>query len=145
MSSREIIEAVKVAYPKFSKTALSLGSRSYDTGVMFTPKAAGIIEAVQGHQRPQEGRREFRRKSIDFHCRLSPEDARRVKREMARREIDSAQDLLEGLLLQWAGISEKEPSPMDQIGNGPEGEADARPASPPMVTQNDKGGQHETE
>lgn len=104
-----IVETVKAEYPKFSKAALSLASRSYETGVTFTPRARELKETAERATAPNTRRKPRRAKSIHFMCRLAEIDAQRVKREMARRELDSVQDLLEGLLLQWVGISEREP------------------------------------
>lgn len=127
MSSREIVNAVRACYPKFSKAALSLARRSAETGVTFTARAAEIVASVEGSQRPQEKRKEYRRKSINFRCRLSPVDAGLVKHEMTRRGANQ-QDLLEALLVEWARWSEKEPLPVGKTENGSGGGDDGQPA-----------------
>lgn len=109
MSTREIVEAVKVEYPKFSSAALSLASRSYDTGVTFVPRAREIVEAVQRATSHTRARKPFRKKSVEFKCRLAPASAQAVKSEMTRRGVVAVQDLLEALLLEWAEWSKKEP------------------------------------
>ena len=109
MSTREIVEAVKVEYPKFSSAALSLASRSCDTGVTFVPRAREIVEAVQRATNPTRARKPFRKKSVEFKCRLAPTNAQAVKNEMTRRGVGTVQDLLEALLLEWAEWSKKEP------------------------------------
>ena len=64
MTSSEIVEAVRVEYPKFSKAAWSLARRPDETGVTFVPKAAEIIDRVQGRTSTQAGRKGSRKKSI---------------------------------------------------------------------------------
>ena len=142
MSTREIVEAVKVEYPKFSSAALSLASRSYDTGVTFVPRAREIVEAVQRATSPTRARKPFRRKSVEFKCRLAPANAQAVKNEMTRRGVVTVRDLLEALLLEWAEWSKKEPLPVVRPENGSEvgAGADASPASKSITNVN--GGQH---
>lgn len=116
------MEAVREEFPKFSKAALSLARRPDETGVTFVPRAAEIIEAVQGRTAPQGATSGNRRKSISFFCRLTPAAAGRVKREITRRGT-SQQALIEGLLLAWADWSEKEPLATWHVENGSKGEA----------------------
>ena len=103
-----IVETVKAEYPKFSKAALSLASRSYETGVTFTPRARELKDAAERATTPHRRRRGSRRKSIAFRCRLSPADASRVKRAMEAEGL-IMQDLLETLLMEW--VKEQEPLP----------------------------------
>ena len=141
MTSREIVHAVKVEFPKFSPAALSLARRPQETGVTFVQRAAEIVQTLEGSERAQEARKEFRRKSIKFHCRLSPVDARSVKNEMARRGVGTVQELLEALLLEWAEWSKKEPIPVSKTGSGSEVGADAEASPASENTTNDVGGQ----
>jgi len=106
--SSEIVRAVRAEFPKFSKAALSLGRRPDETGVQFVPRAAEIIEAVEGRTKPHKRFSENRRKSISFRCRLSPMAAHEVKLQMFRRGVNQ-QDLIEALLVEWAEWSKKEP------------------------------------
>lgn len=125
MNRKEIVQAVKVEFPKFSPTALSLATRPTQTGVTFVQRAAEIAAsaeglAVDGAVSPPKKREEKRKKDIAFRCRLSRGAARRVKNEMSRRSL-SQQDLVEALLLAWCEWAEKEPLTTWQIVNGSKG------------------------
>lgn len=122
MNRKEVVEAVRREFPKFSPTALSLATRPTETGVTFVRRAAEIVEATGGAESLQKAREGRRRKNIAFRCRLSPADAGRVKNEMARRGVNQ-QNLLEALLVEWAAWSENEPLPVCKTGNGSKGEA----------------------
>lgn len=98
--SQVIVETVKAEYPKFSKPALSLATRSYETGVTFTPRARELKEAAERATTPHKRGRVHRVKSIHFSCRLAPTLAGVVKNEMERLGV-TQQELLEGLLLRW--------------------------------------------
>ena len=117
MRTKEIVEAVREEYPKFSPAALSLARRPLETGVTFVPGSAEIIEALGGPVSPYKRREERRVKCIGFRARLKPADAQRVKNEMARRGV-TAQQLVEALLLAWADWSEKEPSTVGKTAGG---------------------------
>lgn len=97
---RETVEAVREVYPKFSPACLSLASRTYETGVMLTPRAKTIALSVNGSVRLSRRLSGNRKKSVSFRCRLSPKAAEIVKQEITARGL-SQQELLEGLLLQW--------------------------------------------
>lgn len=120
-----IVSAVKEEYPKFSRAALSLASREYETGVTFTPRAREIKDAIIRDTTPHKRRKDNRKKSIAFRCRLSPNDARRVKNAMEAEGI-IMQDLLESLLLQW--VKEKEPLPVCKTEERQEDETERFPS-----------------
>ena len=108
MKDNEIAAAVAQEFPKHNKTAFSLASRPGETGVTFTPRALEIVwnvapeEAVQkGLVRPQERKKQKRKKSVRFSARLTPSTAQAVKQKMARLGIESKQTLIETLLLDW--------------------------------------------
>lgn len=117
MRSQEVVEAVRVKYPKFSLAALSMARRPHDTGVTFVKGAYEIIEAAGGSTGPYKPAEEHRVKSISFRGRLAPADAQRVKNEMTRRGV-TAQRLIEALLLAWVEWSEKEPSTVGKTEGG---------------------------
>lgn len=139
MSSREIVKAVREEFPKFSPAALSLARRPDETGVTFVKRAAEIVERIQGRTGPQDAKKENRKKSISFFCRLAPAPAQRVKNEITRRGT-SQQALIEALLLAWACWSEKEPLPTGKVENGSKGEA-VRPGFASKNTTKMNGGQ----
>lgn len=122
MSSREIVEAVREEFPKFSPAALSLARRPAQTGVTFVPRAAEIVQRIQGRTAPHKAQKGNRKKSISFFCRLAPAAAWRVKNEITRRGT-SQQALIEALLLEWADWSAKEPLTTWHVENGSKGEA----------------------
>ena len=99
---QEVVKAVKRDYPKFSPACLSLSMRTYETGVQLTPRAKKIAESVQGSETLCKRFSENRVKSISFRCRLSHTDAEIVKHKMEMEGVDSVQDLLEALLMEWA-------------------------------------------
>lgn len=140
MSSREIVEAVREEFPKFSPAALSLARRPSETGVTFVPRAAEIIERTMGLTARHTGRSENRRKSIRFEARLAPDAAQRVKNEMTRRGV-TAQELVEALLLTWVAWAEKEPVPTGKVENGSKGEAVAESGFASENTTKIEGGQ----
>ena len=98
---QEVVEKVRTIYPKFSPACLSLAMRSYETGVMLTPKAKAKANSVDGAEKLHKARSENRSKSISFKCRLTETAADGVKREMERQGIVTVQSLLEMLLLRW--------------------------------------------
>ncbi len=141
MSSREIVEAVREEFPKFSSAALSLARRPEETGVTFVARAAEIVDRIQGRTGAQDAKNGKRVKSISFFCRMTPAAAGRVKKEITRRGLKT-QDLIEGLLIAWANWSETEPLTKWEIVNGSKGEA-VRPGFASEDTTTDKGGQIE--
>lgn len=120
MNRKEIVEAVRREFPKFSPTALSLGLRPSETGIAFVRRAAEIIVATGGLESRQKTREDSRTKNVSFRCRLAPGDAGRVKNEMTRHGVNQ-QNLLEALLVEWAAWSENEPLPVGKTGNGSKG------------------------
>lgn len=114
---------VKGEYPKFSRAALSLASRSYETGVTLTPRARELKNAAERATTPHKRTLPKRVKSIKFQCRMRETDARRVKNEMARHGLETTQELLEMLLLEWVEKAEKEPLATWHVANGSKGEA----------------------
>jgi hypothetical protein len=107
--SQVIVMTVKGEYPKFSRAALSLASRSYETGVTLTPRARELKNAAERATTPHKRTLPKRVKSIKFQCRMRENDARRVKNEMARHGLETTQELLETLLLEWVEKAEKDP------------------------------------
>lgn len=134
MSSREIVEAVREEFPKFSKAAYSLANRPDETGVTFVRRAAEIIERVQGRTTAQKAQKGKRKKSISFFCRLAPAAACRVKNEITRRGT-SQQALIEALLIEWADWSAKEPLTTWHVANGSKGEAVATGFASENITE----------
>ena len=132
---QETVEAVKVIFPKFSPAALSLAQNSVNTGVQLVPRAKEIADGVCGSVTRCERRKENRVKTVAFRCRLCLTDADDVKHEMARRGVQTQQELLEALLLEWAKWSKSEPPTVSKTANGSEGGDDTNPAPSSTVSQ----------
>ena len=98
---QQTVEAVKAAYPKFSPACLSLSCRTHETGVTMTAKAMKLADSVERARTPYRTRKENRKKSVSFRCRLAQNAAEIVKDEMSKKGV-TQQELLEGLLMEWA-------------------------------------------
>ena len=98
---QQTVEAFKAAYPKFSPACLSLSCRTHETGVTMTAKAMKLADGVERTRTPYRTRKENRKKNVNFRCRLAQNVAEIVKDEMRKKGVNQ-QELLEGLLTEWA-------------------------------------------
>lgn len=119
--AKKELEALRKEFPKCDKRVYSICMRTEETGACFCQRAE---EIRAGFRKPEKRKKAFR-----FSARLTAADAALIYHEMARRGLESKQDLVEALLIEWARWSEKEPLPVDRPGNGSEDGADAE-ASP---------------
>lgn len=97
MTRTEIIELIRVKFPKFTKQALSLALRTDETGVMLCPKAKDIYDAAMERRRqyPENRKNPFR-----IYGRLPEALGAKIKEKLAQKGI-TMQDLLLDLLTKW--------------------------------------------
>lgn len=99
--AKKELEALRKEFPKCDKRVYSICMRTEETGACFCKRAEEIRAGVR--------KPENRRKAVRFSARLTASDAALIFTEMTRRGLDSKQDLVEALLIEWARWSKKEP------------------------------------
>lgn len=86
--TQKAVEAIRRKYPKHSKAAYSLATRSKETGVVLTPAAKKLDAAARGIEKPADTHRLRDRAS----CRVSAETFERIKKavnESGQRTVDA--------------------------------------------------------
>ena len=96
MTDREIVELIRVKYPKHSKAAYSLAKHTEVTGVMLCPGAQYIDDVAHERKRYPENRANTFRV-----CGRLPEDLGKRVAAKLRERGGSMQDLLLELLTAW--------------------------------------------
>ena len=98
MTRNEIVAMIQIKYPKHTKQAYSLASRTEETGVMLCPGAQEIDDACREKRRYKENRKcPFR-----IYGRLPDELGAKVRAKLAETGT-TMQDLLLFLLTEWVG------------------------------------------
>lgn len=97
MTRAEVIELIRVKYPKHTKQAYSLAMRTEETGVMLCPGAKEIDDIA--HERKQY--KENRKNPFRIYGRLPEALAEKVKAKLAAQNT-TMQEVLLFLLTQWA-------------------------------------------
>ncbi len=95
ITAREIVEAVKVEYPKYDKYLHSKVERPEEYGITLVPHALKLAMDVK----PQEPRREARRKlQYSVRCRLTKKEFEQLQRALRRQGYSTVQGYLRQLI-----------------------------------------------
>lgn len=116
IQSRDMIAAMRDAYPKYGKPTQCMIDNPEKYGVCLTPAAEQLLSARFGQavkSAPRTRRKPNRAKPNRLFVRLSDELYSEVKRLMGQTNCNSMQDFLETLLLAFVEKSKKHEAQRD--------------------------------